>query len=187
MFSWIVGTAVTIVIAVLVIGAIVIYNTLQRLRYAIARANANIDVLLKQRFDEIPQLVRVCANYASFERKTLQALTELRAQFDAARDLRKREQLDRQLTNQLVDLAATAESYPELKTSEQFLNLQRRVSDLEMEIADRREFSNQSVTEYNVRIASFPDLLVARIFRYTPMPVFEVESEARDSRAIEAI
>ena len=184
MLTWILATVVAVVILALFVGAIIIYNTFQRLRHAIARAQANIDVLLKQRFDEIPQLVRVCASYASFERKTLQALTELRTQFEAARDIRPREQLDRQLTDQLMELAATAENYPQLRASEQFLNLQRRVSDLEMEIADRREFFNQSVTEYNVRLVSFPDLLIARMLRYPSLTVFEAAPEERGVQPI---
>ena len=149
--------------------AIVAYNNLVNLKHNVSKAWANIDVLLKQRHDEIPKLVEMCKQYMKFEQSTLEKVMQARAQVSSAREARDVSALGRAegaLRAGLGSLFAVAEAYPELKTNEQFLHLQARISNLENAIADRREFYNESVNINNVRIEQFPDLIVAKLLSF---------------------
>jgi LemA protein len=140
---------------------VVIYNGLVQLKHNLAKAWANIDVLLKQRHDELPKLVEVCRQYKQFEQDTLAARDRgARARRPGARDARRArarpaEQL---LRSGLGQIFAVAEAYPELKANEHFMQLQTRITALENAIADRREWYNEAVNIHNVRIEQFPDL-----------------------------
>lgn len=159
------------VVIVAVFYAILIYNGLVRLKHGVAKAWSNIDVALKQRHDELPKLVEVCRQYQQFEQATLQAVTEARAQVQSARqahDLAALSRAEETLRAGLGRLFAVAEAYPELKANEHFMQLQQRISTLESLISDRRELYNESVNLYNVRLQSFPDLLLARLAGFQP-------------------
>jgi LemA protein len=167
------------VVAVMVIYGILIYNNLVNLKHNVSRAWANIDVLLKQRHDEIPKLVETCKQYMKFEQDTLARVMEARAKVASAResgDIAKLGPAEGQLRLGLGNLFAVAEAYPELKTSETFLQLQSRISTLEEAIADRREFYNESVNVSNVRIEQFPDNVVASAFLFKPFRLLEFEA-----------
>jgi LemA protein len=158
--------AVLILIAVY---AIVAYNNLVNLKHNVSKAWANIDVLLKQRHDEIPKLVETCKQYMKFEQSTLEKVMQARAQVSSAREAHDIGALGRAegaLRTGLGNLFAVAEAYPELKSNEQFLHLQARISNLENAIADRREFYNESVNINNVRIEQFPDNVIANLFSF---------------------
>jgi len=166
-------------IAVALLYGIVIYNNLVRLKHNIAKAWANIDVLLKQRHDELPKLVEVCRQYKQFEESTLTRVIEARARVSDARaqhDVPALGSAEGMLRAGLGRLFAVAEAYPELKSNEHFMQLQTRITSLENGIADRREWYNESVNVHNVRIEQFPDLLVARVFGYTEQPLLEFSS-----------
>lgn len=153
-----------------------LYNNLVRLKHAVAKAWANIDVLLKQRHDELPKLVEVCKQYKQFEQSTLQRVIEARSQVQAAREVQNIPALgkaENALRASLGGIFAVMEAYPELKTSEQFMQLQLRISGLENGIADRREIYNESVNIYNVGIEQFPAALIANMFNFTPKPLLE--------------
>jgi LemA protein len=168
------------VIIVVAIYAILLYNGLVRLKHGVAKAWANIDVALKQRHDELPKLVDVCKQYRQFEQATLQAVTEARARVHSARqahDLPALGQAEGALRLGLGQLFAVAEAYPELKANEHFMQLQQRISGLESLIADRRELYNESVNLYNVRLESFPDVLLARLFTFKPEPLLTFPDE----------
>ncbi|MGH8735164.1 MAG: LemA family protein [Burkholderiales bacterium] len=155
-----------------------IYNALVALKNNIARSWSNIDVLLKQRHDELPKLVETCKQYMQFEQETLTKVMEARSRVFTAREAQNIGALgpaEGMLRASLGNLFAVAEAYPELKTNEQFLNLQTRISALENAIADRREFYNESVNINNVRIEQFPDLMVARMFDFPPRQLLEFE------------
>jgi LemA protein len=161
-----------VLLGILVVGAVYIvriYNGLVQLKHNVTKAWANIDVLLKQRHDELPKLVETCKQYMQFEQETLQKVMEARASVSAARerhDIPALGQAEGALRTGLGNLFALAEAYPDLKTNQTFQHLQSRISGLENGIADRREFYNESVNLNNVRVEQFPDTLIARLFGF---------------------
>src|SRR5580704_2662643 len=141
-----------------------VYNGLVRVRNAVKLAWSNIDVLLAQRHDELPKLVEVCRQYMQYEADTLERVMRARSGVEAARSAGNVGSLgaaERDLRTGLAGLYAVAENYPQLKASEPFRHLQDRISGLETAIADRREVYNDAVNTNNVRIATFPDALIA--------------------------
>jgi LemA protein len=158
-----------IVVAVVVIYFIITYNSLVSIRNNVEKAWANIDVLLKQRNDELPKLIDTCKAYMAHESQTLEKVISARLGVDAARethDVAGLSKAESALTSSLGGLFALAENYPDLKADQTFINLQQRITGLENQIADRREFYNDSVNNNNVRIQQFPDLIVAGVFNF---------------------
>ncbi|HTH94730.1 MAG TPA: LemA family protein [Rhodocyclaceae bacterium] len=167
------------VVAVVVIYAITIYNSLVQNKHAVAKAWANIDVLLKQRHDELPKLIEVCKQYKQFEATTLERVVAARAQVHEARtkqDVEALGEAENALRRGVGRLFAVAEAYPELHANENFMQLQTRISQLENGIADRREFYNESVNINNVCIEQFPDVVVARLFGFAAKPMLDFSS-----------
>lgn len=158
------------------IAFLLIYNSLIRLKNNIKKSWANIDVLLKQRSDELPNLIASVKGYMDHERTTLEALTRARADLLQASTLSKKAVADSRITQGLKIIFAVAESYPTLKANENFLKLQNRITALENQLADRREFYNDSVNIYNIRIHSIPDLLVARLVHYSDENLFKASA-----------
>jgi len=178
-----VGTMVFIAIVVLIAGyAIVIYNSLVGLKHAVSQAWANIDVLLKQRHDELPKLVATCKQYMKHERETLEAVMRARTAVAAAREAKDVDGVgaaEGMLRLGLGNLFAVAEAYPDLKANESFQHLQSRITGLENAVADRREFYNASVNANNVRIEQFPDLVIARLLSFQPAHLLEFATEEK--------
>jgi LemA protein len=175
------GLAVMLVVVGLAIYAIIIYNELVRLQNDNARAWANIDVLLKQRHEEIPNLVETVKGYMQHEQQTLLAVTEARAASLSAGTIGQKAQADLLITGALRGLFAVAENYPDLKANQNFLKLQNRISELEERIADRREFFNDDVNTYNTRIKQIPDLFLANIMNLKPRDMFKVSEQERQA------
>jgi LemA protein len=175
------GLAVMLVVVGLAIYAIIIYNELVRLQNDNARAWANIDVLLKQRHEEIPNLVETVKGYMQHEQQTLLAVTEARAASLSAGSIGQKAQADLLITGALRGLFAVAENYPDLKANQNFLKLQNRISELEERIADRREFFNDDVNTYNTRIKQIPDLFLANIMNLKPRDMFKVSEQERQA------
>lgn len=173
------GVATTLLLGVLVvvaIWAVIAYNALVRVKHAVAKAWANIDVVLRQRHDELPKLIETCRQYQRFEQQTLARVVEARARVHQAResgDVAALGPAEGQLRAGLGRLFAVAEAYPELRANQNFLQLQSRMTALENAIADRRELYNESVNINNVRIEQFPDALVARLFGFGARPLLE--------------
>lgn len=174
---------VLLLLALLVLGyGVVIYNRLVALKHNVSKSWSNIDVLLKQRHDELPKLVETCKQYMGFEQETLRQVMEAR---NAVHDARQRSDLqdlggaERTLHQGLLNLFALAENYPDLKANQSFQNLQSRISALEDAIADRREFYNEAVNNHNVRIEQFPDVIVARRFGFRPQTLLQVDEAER--------
>ena len=167
-------------LAALVIYAAVAYNGLVGLKHGVARAWSNIDVLLRQRHDELPKLVETCRQYQQFEAATLARVTEARASIATAREQQNLPALgaaEGQLRAGLGRIFAVAEAYPELRANEQFMQLQARISALENGIADRRELYNEAVNLNTTRIEQFPDLLLARGLGFKASPLLEFSAE----------
>jgi len=152
--------------------ALSIYNGLVSLKNNITRSWSNIDVLLKQRHDELPKLVSTCEAYMQHERAVFDRLSDARQGLMKARTIPERAQAEGALTQALGQFFAVAEAYPDLKANQSFGVLQSRISELENQIADRREFYNDTVTTYNTRIQQLPDKFVADWCQYEPAEVF---------------
>src|SRR2546430_6965786 len=136
-----------------VVGYVVmIYNGLIALKNDIDKAWANIDVMLKQRHDELPKLLDVVKGYMNYERDTLLKITQARSMYQQAVTMDQKAQADQSMTTALRGFFAVAENYPDLKANNNFLQLQKRITELENQIADRREFYNDSVNTFNIRI-----------------------------------
>jgi len=173
--------AIALVAIVYVIG---VYNGLVTLRESVKQAWANIDVLLKQRHDELPKLVETCKRYMQYEQETLEKVMRARAAVSTAQargDVQALGAAENELRNTVGRLFAVAENYPKLKTDETFKQLQGRISALEAAIADRREFYNEQANLNNIRIAQFPAVLIAQNqgFKSAALLKFD-EQETRD-------
>ena len=166
-------------LAGVLIYAVILYNGLVRLRNENDRAWANIDVLLKQRHDEIPNLVESVKGYMQHEQQTLLAVTQARADSINASSVGQKAIADLKIANALHSLFAVAENYPQLKASENFLKLQNRITELEERIADRREFFNDDVNTYNTRIGQIPDVFVASFMNLKRREMFKVSEQDR--------
>ena len=174
------GMIFWIILAVIVLYFIVTYNSLVSIKNNIEKAWANINVLLKQRNDELPKLIDTCKIYMKHEAQTLENVTRARMGVDVAReshDVRALGGAESALAASLGGLYAVAENYPDLKADQTFINLQQRITGLENQIADRREFYNDSVNVNNVRIAQFPDLVVAKVFNFERSDMLRFASE----------
>lgn len=185
------GTIVMLVVASIVLTyGIVIYNGLVSLKHNVSKAWSNIDVLLKQRHDELPKLVEICKQYMRHESATLERVIAARSAVFAAReagDIRQLGPAESQLRSGLGNLFAVAESYPDLKADKNFKFLQDRITELENSIADRREFYNESVNRNNVRIEVFPDVLIARWFGFGARALLEFSDEERKDVDLKAL
>lgn len=166
------------------IYTVILYNELVRLRNENDRAWANIDVLLKQRHDEVPNLVETVKGYMQHEQQALLAVTQARAASMNAASIRQKATADLTLTAALRGLFAVAENYPQLKANENFLKLQNRISELEERIADRREFFNDDVNTYNTRIGQIPEVFVASFMGLKPRSMFKVSDEDRQQAEV---
>lgn len=177
--SIITGLAFFLFAAGVLIYTVILYNGLVRLRNENDRAWANIDVLLKQRHDEIPNLVETVKGYMQHEQQTLLAVTEARASSMSASSVGQKAVADLQVASALRGLFGVAENYPQLKANQNFLKLQNRITELEERIADRREFFNDDVNTYNTRIGQIPEVFVASFMALKPRQMFQVSDEDR--------
>lgn len=170
--------------AAIIMYGVTIYNNLVSLKHQVSKAWSNIDVLLKQRHDELPKLVETCKQYMKHEQETLEKVMQARSAVASARekgDVSSLGPAETQLRFGLGNLFALAEAYPDLKANDNFKHLQQRISGLEEAIADRREFYNESVNANNVRIEQFPDVIVARFLNFKERDLLEFsEEETRD-------
>lgn len=168
------------VLVVVVIYFVMIYNQLVQIKHNVSKSWANIDVILKQRHDELPKLVETCKQYMQYEQETLERVMRARASVSNARenqDIPALGQAEGELRGVLGRLFALAEAYPDLKANQTFLHLQERISGLENAIADRREFYNESVNVNNVRIEQFPDSVVAGMFSFKSFELLKFATE----------
>lgn len=179
-----VGFALLLVVGGIGAYIILVFNGLVQLRNNIRKSWANIDVLLKQRTDELPNLIASVKGYMRHERETLAALTEARTAIMKATTMSEKAAADCEITAALRTIFAVAENYPNLRANENFLQLQGRITGLENEIADRREFYNDSVNNYNIRIQSIPDMFVAKLLGCRPEQFFRVSEEDKQPVAV---
>lgn len=163
---------------VLAAWAIRTFNLLVRDKNRVLAAWSDIDIQLKRRHDLIPKLVDTVRAYATYEQARLEEITRLRGPESESDDPVERSRMEASLGRELERLLAVAESYPELKASAHFVALQREISHVEEQIQFARRYYNGAVRNLNVRIDSFPDLILARLFRYRPATYFELDRPA---------
>src|SRR6056297_4116843 len=185
MTGWIVLGVVIFILLALVVYVITIYNGFVALKHNIERNWSNIDVLLKQRYDELPKLIKVCEGYMQHERKTLEAVIKARSMVGGAHSDEQKMQAQNMLSDTLKSLFMVVEKYPDLKADKAFRQLGYRITELEEQIADRREFLNESVNIYNIRLAQFPDVIIARAFNFARRKLWQIEPEHRQDVAVE--
>ena len=172
---WIILPVLSIGVAIAYLAGL--YNELVKATVNVDRSWANITVLEKQRYDELPRLVEVCNGYMKYEKDTLERITRARAQFLEARTPPAMANADLKLEGALTTLFAVAENYPDLKAADNFVRLQKRITGLECEIADRREFYNDAVAVFNTRIGQVPYTFVAALAGFTPLDMYQVAEE----------
>lgn len=163
-----------------VLWGILLYNQLVALKNNTEKAWSNTDVLLKQRNAELPKLIAVCKQHMQYEQETLQKVMEARHRVASAMQSGNLTALDSAETSLRIGLGnlfAVAEAYPELKASDAFQHLRERISGLEDNIADRREFYNDSAAINNTRIEQFPDLVIAKAFSFKPFRLMRFTAE----------
>jgi LemA protein len=186
------STGILIFLGIFLFGAlaivgyfITIYNGLISLKENIKKSWSNIDVILKQRHDELPKLISVCESYTEFEKGILDRLMKAREKYFKASGVAKKSEASNEVTAALQGIFALAESYPDLKANKNFMQLQERISHLEETLADRREFYNDSVNNYNIRIKQIPDVLVAGMLSYRDEEMFKVSQKEREDVKID--
>ncbi len=169
------------VVAIALIAYLVgIYNSLVALKNNIDRSFSNIDVILKQRHDELPKLIETCKGYMKYEQETLQKVVQARNAYGSATTPAEKAQADNMISGALKTLFAVAEKYPDLKADTNFMQLQGRITELETKIASQRTGYNQDVNDYNIRIAQVPANFVAGFMHLTPHALFEVPATDRE-------
>jgi LemA protein len=179
----VIGMVVTLaLILALLVYLVGIYNGLVNLRENIKVAWANLDVLLKQRHDELPKLIETCKRYMQFEQETLEKVMRARASVDqasASGNVAAVGAAEQQLRSGVTRLFAVAESYPQLKSDESFKQLQTRITALEESIADRRELYNDQVNLNNIRVRVFPDVVIAQQFGFRSAQLLDFTAEEK--------
>ena len=156
---------------------VMIYNGLIAVKNNVDKSWANIDVLLKQRHDELPNLLEVCKGYMKYEGSTLELVTKARTQYAQAQSVDQKVEASTAISGAVGRLLATADNYPDLKANNDFMHPQTRISELESQIADRREYYNDSVNVFNTRIQEMPDALLAGPMNLHPHSMFQVAEE----------
>lgn len=164
-----------IIIIIILIYALITYNSLTKKKLKVEQAKSGIDVYLKQRFDLIPNLVECVKGYSKYEKTVIEEVTKLRNLYNKDKDLKIGEELNQKLHG----LIAVAENNPDLKANEQFLNLQKNLSKMENQLQAARRIYNTDVTSYNISISTFPNSIIAKMFNFLHADLFEAEDEVK--------
>ncbi len=170
---------------VLVVGFVIIYNRLVRLRNRTENAWSQVDVQLRRRYDLIPNIVETVKGYAAHEQETFERVVQARAAAQAASSVEQQAEAENILTGALRQLFALAEDYPELRASDNFRHLQTELGETEDKIAVSRQIYNDSVLTYNNTVQTVPSNLVAQSTGFRTRPYFEVEDDARSAPQVD--
>ena len=165
-------------IVLVALWLIAIYNSLITKRNRAEEAWADIDVQLKRRYNLIPNLIETVKGYAQHEQGVLEKVTEARTKAMGAKTVEDKNKAENELTGTLKSLFAVSENYPDLKASQNFVELQRELRDTEDKIQAARRFYNSNVRDLNIKIETFPSNLVAKIFNFSKRDLFELKDKA---------
>lgn len=149
------------------------YNTLVELKMKVKQAKSGIDVYCQQRFDLIPNLIETVKEYMKYEKEVFENITKLRTEYNNTKDMKVSQELNKQINS----IIAVAENYPNLKASEQFLNLQKNLEKIESQLQAARRIYNNDVTNYNTKISVVPYNIIAGMFDFESEALFELEDE----------
>lgn len=166
-----------IIILLLVIAVIAMYNNLVRLRQKVKNSWSQIEVQLQRRFDLIPNLIETVKGYMKHEENVLTKVTEIRTSWANASSVGEKAELDNQLSGALKTIMAVSESYPDLKANQNFSELQQELQNTENKISFSRQFYNDSVSMYNMKLQTVPSNIIASIFNFQPEELFKAESD----------
>lgn len=168
-----------IIIGVVILSIFTVYNSLVKMRNKVKQAESGIDVYLNQRFDLIPNLVECVKGYSKHEKDLFENIVKLRAEYinNKKNDLKKAEKLN----NNINQIMLVAENYPELKASEQYLNLQRSLSKIESQLQAARRIYNNEVTRYNTKINTIPTNIIASLFKFKEADLFTIEEYKKEN------
>lgn len=176
------GIILIVVIVLLALFVISLYNNLVKLRQRVRNAWSQIDVQLQRRFDLIPNLINTVKGYMKHEEGTLTKIAELRTSWANSSTVSEKAELDNQLSGTLKTIMAVSESYPDLKANTNFIELQEELKNTEDKLAFARQFYNDTVTMYNMKLEVVPSNIVASLFGFKPESLFKVDSsEARQN------
>ena len=176
------GWIILAIVILLVIYIISVYNSLVSGKMKVDNAWGQIDVQLQRRFDLIPNLVDSVKEYMSHEKETLEKVTGLRTSWANSSTVAEKAELDNQLSGALKTIMAVSENYPDLKANQNFMDLTEELRATENKVAFSRQFYNDTVTRYNVKLEVFPSNIIANMFHFTARELFKTESEeARES------
>ena len=170
-----------IILLILIILVFKQYNILTDLRLKVEQSKSGIDIYLQQRFDLIPALVNTVKGYMNYEKEMLESITKLRSQYYETKNIKVSEQLNSQLNKILL----VAENYPELKSSEQFLNLQKNLSKMESQLQAARRLYNNDVTKYNTKLNIVPYNIIAMIFGFKEEDLFKTTENVNQNISID--
>lgn len=170
--------SIIVLVAIVVLWAIVAYNGFVTLINRAKEAWADIDVQLKRRYDLIPNLVNTVKGYAEHEKSAFENVTKARAMAISAGNIEEKGKAENMLSGALKSLFAVAEAYPDLKANQNFLELQRELSDTENKIQASRRFYNTNVRDLNIKTESFPSNIIANMFNFSKMEFFQLAEEA---------
>jgi len=168
---------ILVIIAIVIIWVVASFNGLVTLKNRAKEAWSDIDVQLKRRYDLIPNLVETVKGYATHERELFEKVTQARASAMGAQGAKAKAEAENMLSSTLKSLFAVSENYPDLKASVNFLELQRELSDTENKIQAARRFYNTNVRDLNISVESFPNNLIANLFSFKQMELFQTASE----------
>lgn len=170
-----------VIVAIFILWIVASYNNLVSLRNRVDLTWSQIDVILKKRYDLIPNLMETVKGYAAHEKEVLLGVTEARNMASKATTVAEQAQADNMLSGTLKSLFAVAENYPDLKANENFLDFQNELSDIETKISYQRQFYNDAVFAFNTYIQQFPGVIFASIFHFTIREYFKVEETEKQN------
>jgi LemA protein len=180
-----VGIIILIVIAILAIWIVAVYNGLIRLKNRVDEAWSDIGVQLKRRYDLIPNLINTVKGYATHERELFEKVTEARTAAMGAQTPHDKEQAENMLSGTLKSLFAVAENYPDLKANQNFLELQRELTDTEDKIQASRRFYNGNVRDFNTKIEIFPNNIIAGMLKFVKREFFQIDEAEKEVVKVE--
>lgn len=170
---------IILIVVALVVFVWMLYNALVTAKMRVKEAFSQIDIQLKRRTDLIPNLIETVKGYAKHEKGVFEEVTKARSALIGAKSVEKKAEANNMLTDALKSVFAVAEAYPNLRATENFKQLQDELSDTENKIAYSRQFYNSNVLDYNTKIAVFPNMLIANMFKFTPEQFFAANDEER--------
>ncbi len=171
------GAFFIILIIAILLFVLLSYNSIVSRKHKVAQARSSIDVYLNQRFDLIPNLVECVKGYAKHEKEIFEETMKLRASYNNSKDLNEASLLNSKCNT----ILAIAENYPELKASENFLNLQKALSKMENQLQAARRLYNTEVTDYNTKLNVVPTNLIAKVFNFKEEPLFQIEEYKKEN------